>query len=71
MKPTPFTGGRFTMAEEFECCPICGDWTDIGGHYCGKCDERYVTEDDAHSFAEYLKKKYENILSLHEGRVPE
>lgn len=49
-------------AEDFECCPNCGDWNNLGGHYCGSCEERYVTEEDAFFFAKYLKAVYEDEL---------
>ena len=44
------------LAEEFSCCPNCGN-PEASGHFCEKCNERYVTEDGAEWFAEYLKSQ--------------
>lgn len=47
------------LAEEFECCPHCGNAElKINNHYCEKCKERIVEPDDAYWFAEWLKKEY-------------
>ena len=47
------------LAEEFECCPECGGTNLIGGgHLCADCKERVAVPDDAHWFAEWLKKEY-------------
>ena len=44
------------LAETFECCPNCGSAT-AEQHYCSKCKTRFVERDDAHWFAEFLKKE--------------
>jgi len=46
------------LAEDFECCPHCGDTKLKNNHYCGKCKKRIVEPDDAYWFAEWLKKEY-------------
>lgn len=49
------------MAEEFNCCPICGTPCSGYKHYCEACKERYVTADDAYWFAEHLKKRWKGV----------
>lgn len=44
-------------AMHFECCPTCGS-VEIESHFCPKCKERIDVPDDAHWFAERLKKRY-------------
>lgn len=44
-------------AENFQCCPLCGGQHNTP-HFCPVKEERYVEEDDAYWFAEYLKKKH-------------
>jgi len=49
------------MAENFECCPYCGNPNLKNEHFCDVCKERIVEPCNAHWFAEYLKKK-RNIM---------
>ena len=44
-------------AEEFECCPDCGN-PDADSHFCDRCHERISVREDAGWFAQYLRKKY-------------
>ena len=46
------------MAENFECCPYCGNLNLDSEHSCNVCKKRFLKPDDAYWFAEYLKKKY-------------
>ena len=45
------------LAEDFECCPTCGN-TVIQSHFCKICKERYSVPQDAYYFAQYLKELY-------------
>jgi hypothetical protein len=51
------------FAENFECCPECGDVNDgaLYHHLCEKCNKRVAIPDDAYYFAQWLKKVIEWI----------
>lgn len=43
------------LAENFECCPECGNEYK-GKHWCDICQDRVGIPERAYWFAEYLKK---------------
>lgn len=43
-------------AEEFTCCPHCGN-TAIEKNYCPVCEREFTTPGRATMFAEYLRTK--------------
>lgn len=45
------------LAENFDCCPHCGNYNLENNHYCEECKQRIVEPDDAYWFAQYLKKE--------------
>ena len=49
------------LAENFECCPYCGDYELDSDHYCDKCFNRIVTPDDGYYFAQFLKDYYKTV----------